>query len=95
MHAYARSISTVWLVNTPLSALALILIVFIRAYSLHRTTVVREGAEKTNDPEKDEGVKQASGEAGSTEVQEAATKDSAMERTLSNLSGETAGGRQA
>lgn len=94
MHAYARSISTIWLVNTPLSALGLILIVFIRVYSLHRT-VIREGAEKTSDPEKGEAVKKAGGEAGPTEVEEAATRDDATERTLSSLGEETARGRRA
>lgn len=87
MHAFARSISAIWLVTTPLSGLALILIVFIRAYSLQRRTVIREDAEKTNDPEGGE----SPGEAGSTEVEEVPrTKGDATERTPSSLEGETA-----
>ncbi|KAF8136614.1 MFS general substrate transporter [Boletus edulis] len=91
MHAYARSVSTIWLVNTPLSALGLILIIFIRAYSLHRT-VIREGAEKTNDPEKGEGVKETSGKAGSIEVEEAPINHGATVSTSSSLGEETAVG---
>lgn len=84
MHAFARSISAIWLVTTPLSGLALILIVFIRAYSLQRRTVIREDAD---DPEGGE----SPGEAGSTEVEEVPrTKGDATERTPSSLEGETA-----
>ncbi|KAG6376367.1 MFS general substrate transporter [Boletus reticuloceps] len=91
MHAYARSVSTIWLVNTPLSALGLILIIFIRAYSLHRT-VIREGTEKTNDPEKGEGVKETSGKAGSIEVEKAPINHGATVSTPSSLGEETAVG---
>lgn len=94
MHAYARSISTIWLVNTPLSALGLALIIFIRAYSLHRTTI-REGAEKTDDTEKGAVSKTVSAEAGSAEVEEApSSKDDTTERTPSSLGGETAQERE-
>lgn len=86
MHAYARSISTIWLVNAPLSALGLILIVFIRAYSLQRV-VIREGAEKTSDPEKGEAVEKVGGEAGFTEAE----KDDTTEQTPPSLGEETAG----
>lgn len=84
-HAYARSISTIWLVNTPLSALGLVLVVFIRAYSLHRT-VIRQGADETSDPEQGEAVKKekASGGADFNEAEEAATTNDdviVMERT--------------
>lgn len=89
MHAYARSISTIWLMNTLVSAVGFILIISIRAYSLHRT-VIREGAEKSNDPEKGEELKKATGEAGSIEVKEAPTKDNSAERPPSSLGGETA-----
>ncbi|EGN93322.1 hypothetical protein SERLA73DRAFT_189897 [Serpula lacrymans var. lacrymans S7.3] len=51
MHAYARSISTIWLVNTPLSAAGLIMVLFIRGYSLKRA-VVRGGDAKGADVEK-------------------------------------------
>jgi len=89
MHAFARSISTIWFVNAPLSALGLILVVFIRPYSLHRT-IIREGAEAASDPEKGRAVKTTGGEAGSTEVEEVPTKDDAAGRTPSSLGGETA-----
>lgn len=89
MHAYARSISTIWLVNTPLSALGLVLVVFIRAYSLHRV-VIRDGAEKTGDPEKGEAVVEASDKVGFTGV-ETPTNDDATKQTPPSLRGETPG----
>lgn len=82
MHAYARSISTLWLVNTPLSALGLILVLFIRAYSLRRTTV-RKDAEKTNGPDEAETMETASGETGIP------IKDNATELMSPSLGGET------
>lgn len=39
IHAYSRAISTVWLVNTPILGVGLIMILFMRHYSLKRTTV--------------------------------------------------------
>ncbi|KAG9314833.1 MFS general substrate transporter [Chiua virens] len=89
MHAYARSISTIWLVNTPLSAFGLILIVFIRAYSLHRP-VIREGTGKRSDPEKGEAVKKAGNEAVSAEAEEAPAKDDITEQVPSSFDEETA-----
>ncbi|KAG6330648.1 hypothetical protein ID866_8440 [Astraeus odoratus] len=68
LHAYSRSISTIWIMNTPVSGVALILTLFLREYSMVRK-IVRGGeastpsdAEKgdmsgvTTDPEKDEEV---------------------------------------
>ncbi|KAH7927323.1 MFS general substrate transporter [Leucogyrophana mollusca] len=49
MHAYARSISTIWVMNTPLSAFAFLLTLLIRAYSLKRTVI--HGNEKDVDIE--------------------------------------------
>ncbi|KAG2349700.1 MFS general substrate transporter [Suillus weaverae] len=51
MHAYSQSISTVWLVNVPLSAFGLFLILFIRGYTLERT-IIRGGEKKLGDVEK-------------------------------------------
>lgn len=51
MHAYSRSISTIWLVNTPLSAFGLFLVLFIRGYTLERT-IIRGGEKKSGDVEK-------------------------------------------
>jgi hypothetical protein len=48
MHAYARSISTIWLVSTPLSAFGLFLVLFIRSYTLKRT-IIRVGEKKLGD----------------------------------------------
>lgn len=49
MHAYTRSISTIWLVSTPLCAFGFLLVLFIRAYTLKRT-IIRSG-EKLGDAE--------------------------------------------
>ncbi|KAG2122925.1 MFS general substrate transporter [Suillus clintonianus] len=51
MHAYSRSISTIWLISTPLSAFGLFLALFIRNYTLERT-IVRGGEKKLGDTEK-------------------------------------------
>ncbi|KAG1756595.1 MFS general substrate transporter [Suillus paluster] len=62
MHAYTQSISTVWLVNTPLAAFGLFLVLFIRGYTLKRT-VIRDGEKKVEDVEK--GAEHATVEEGS------------------------------
>ncbi|KIK40350.1 hypothetical protein CY34DRAFT_13769 [Suillus luteus UH-Slu-Lm8-n1] len=56
MHAYARSISTIWLVSTPLCAFGLFLVLFIRSYTLKRT-IIRVGEKKLGDA--DAGAEQA------------------------------------
>jgi len=53
MHAYSQSISTMWLVNVPISAVGLLLVLFIRGYTLKRT-IVRGGEKKLEDVEKGE-----------------------------------------
>ncbi|KAF8844500.1 MFS general substrate transporter [Paxillus ammoniavirescens] len=91
MHAYARSISTVWLVNTPLSAVGLFLVLYIRGYSLKRT-IIRGDAAKTVDPEKGE-IATEVGESGVAEpmenekTEEASIQDDATERTRTSLAG--------
>ncbi|KAH7912244.1 major facilitator superfamily domain-containing protein [Hygrophoropsis aurantiaca] len=95
MHAYSQSISTIWLVNTPLSAVGLLLILFIRGYSLKRK-IVRTGDAKTADPEK--GPEQESQEddaaAESVEnvkaVADEPTRDDATERTRTTSIGAAA-----
>ncbi|OAX38645.1 MFS general substrate transporter [Rhizopogon vinicolor AM-OR11-026] len=86
MHAYSQSISTIWLVNTPISGFGLLLVLFIRAYSLKRT-IVRDGENELGDVEK--GAEQATVEGG-PEVRELvsmekkkipATSDDATDRT--------------
>ena len=52
MHAFSRSISTIWLVNVPISAFGLFLVLFIRGYTLKRT-IIRGGETKSGDVEKD------------------------------------------
>jgi EmrB/QacA subfamily drug resistance transporter len=54
MHAYSRSISTVWLVNVPLSAFGLFLVLFIRSYTLERT-IIRGSEKQLGDVEKGAG----------------------------------------
>ncbi|KZV73419.1 MFS amino acid permease [Peniophora sp. CONT] len=39
IHAFATSISTIWIVNTPLVGVGLIMVFFIKSYSLKRPTV--------------------------------------------------------
>ncbi|KAI0320729.1 MFS amino acid permease [Amylostereum chailletii] len=39
IHAYAQSISTIWIVNAPIVGLGLILVLFLKGYSLKRNTV--------------------------------------------------------
>jgi hypothetical protein len=48
MQAYSRSISTIWLVNTSISAFGLFLVLFIRGYTLKRT-IIRGGEKKPGD----------------------------------------------
>ncbi|OJA14842.1 hypothetical protein AZE42_00766 [Rhizopogon vesiculosus] len=85
MHAYSQSISTIWLVNTPISGFGLLLVLFLRAYSLKRT-IVRDGENGLGDVEK--GAEQATVEGGpevselvSMEKKIPATSDDATDRT--------------
>ncbi|KAI6028874.1 major facilitator superfamily domain-containing protein [Pisolithus orientalis] len=43
LHAYSRSISAIWIMNTPISGAALILMLFLREYSMTRKLVRSEG----------------------------------------------------
>lgn len=42
LHAYSRSISAIWIMNTPISGVALILTLFLREYSMARKIVTGE-----------------------------------------------------
>ncbi|KAG1754579.1 MFS general substrate transporter [Suillus lakei] len=94
MHAYSRSISTIWLVNVPLSAFGLFLVLFIRSYTLERT-IIRGGEKKLGDVEK--GADQATIEAdsrvtesGSLENEKRrASCDDATERTRMDAGDDT------
>ena len=44
-HAYSRATSTIWLMNTPIAGVGLILCLFVRHYSLNRN-IVRGGEQK-------------------------------------------------
>ncbi|KAF7792981.1 hypothetical protein EIP86_004086 [Pleurotus ostreatoroseus] len=50
MHAYTTSISMIWLINTPILGVGLILVLFLRPYTLKRAVVKTERA-KEADPE--------------------------------------------
>ncbi|KAF8843667.1 MFS general substrate transporter [Paxillus ammoniavirescens] len=52
LHAWSRSIATIWIMCTPLCGVALILTFFLRAYSLNRKTVQGGDAKTPSDPEK-------------------------------------------
>ncbi|KAH7913996.1 major facilitator superfamily domain-containing protein [Hygrophoropsis aurantiaca] len=51
MHAYSKAISTIWIMNTPLSAVGFLLILLVRAYSLQRP-IARGQDAKSGDVEK-------------------------------------------
>ncbi|EIW84739.1 MFS amino acid permease [Coniophora puteana RWD-64-598 SS2] len=44
-HAYSRAISTIWLMNTPIAGVGLVLCLFVKRYSLNRV-IVRGGEQK-------------------------------------------------
>jgi hypothetical protein len=50
MSAYSESISTIWLVNVPLAAFGLLLVLLIRSYTLERTIIHSD--KKVGDVEK-------------------------------------------
>ncbi|KAI6005455.1 major facilitator superfamily domain-containing protein [Pisolithus albus] len=60
LHAYSRSISTIWVMNTPISGVALILTLFLREYSMARKIVTGEmgdiGEEARDDSEEGRGA---------------------------------------
>ncbi|KAN0139534.1 Major facilitator superfamily domain containing protein [Lactarius tabidus] len=51
IHAYAQSISAIWVFNTPVAAVGFIMVLFIKAYSLKRNTF-RGGVHAKPDEEK-------------------------------------------
>ncbi|KAJ8463511.1 hypothetical protein ONZ51_g10204 [Trametes cubensis] len=51
-HAYTRSISTIWIVNTPVVGAGFIMVLFLRGYSLKRVVrTANQGQEKPTDVE--------------------------------------------
>ncbi|KAG1782675.1 MFS general substrate transporter [Suillus placidus] len=81
MHAYSQSISTVWLVNVPLSAFGLFLVLFIRGYTLERT-IIRGGEKKLGDVEKgaDQATIVAESESLENEKRQASCDDATERR---------------
>ncbi|KAH8826585.1 MFS amino acid permease [Flagelloscypha sp. PMI_526] len=64
-HVYTKSISWIWILNTPLLALAFLAAIFLRVYSLQRTTV--QAGEKTAEKDVEKGeVAEASEEGTDT-----------------------------
>ncbi|KAF9242116.1 MFS general substrate transporter [Melanogaster broomeanus] len=52
LHAWSRSISTIWIMNTPIAGGALILTLFLREYSLNRKTTQGDDVKTVGDAEK-------------------------------------------
>ncbi|KIJ16695.1 hypothetical protein PAXINDRAFT_168194, partial [Paxillus involutus ATCC 200175] len=68
LHAWSRSIATIWIMCTPLCGVAFILTLFLRAYSLSRKTVQSGGAKTADDAEQaTEACSEKDGEDG-TEI---------------------------
>jgi len=63
IHAYAQSISAIWVFNTPVVGVGFIMVLFIKAYSLKRNTI-QVGAHAKPDEETTAGDATASGGTG-------------------------------
>ncbi|KAI9454976.1 MFS general substrate transporter, partial [Lactarius psammicola] len=63
IHAYSQSISAIWVFNTPVVGIGFIMVLFIKAYSLKRTTI-QGGAHAKADQEMAAGETTASGSVG-------------------------------
>jgi len=61
-HAFARSISAIWIVNTPIIGVGLILVLFMRRYSLHSKTRSKKSSSKAGS---DKGSVKGGGKTGS------------------------------
>ncbi|KAJ7741549.1 major facilitator superfamily domain-containing protein [Mycena maculata] len=79
IHAYARSISMIWLVVTPIGGAGLVLALFIRRYTLSRTIVQNPGKNKTpgtpGEPDLEKGVVPASVEGDEEEKEKGGSLD--------------------
>ncbi|KIK79858.1 hypothetical protein PAXRUDRAFT_260844 [Paxillus rubicundulus Ve08.2h10] len=73
LHAWSRSIATIWITCTPLCGVALILTLFLRAYSLNRKTVQSGDAKTADDAEKCTETLSDKDEGDGTEVTRANT----------------------
>jgi hypothetical protein len=63
IHAFSKSISAIWIFNTPVVGVGFIMVLFIKAYSLKRTTI-QSAAHAKPDEEMTAGDARASGGAG-------------------------------
>lgn len=52
IHAYAQSISAIWVFNTPIVGVGFIMVLFIKAYSLKRTTI-QQGIAGAKEPDEE------------------------------------------
>ncbi|KAI3610723.1 membrane transporter [Moniliophthora roreri] len=87
IQAYAKSISSIWVVCTPIVGVGFLMVLFLRRYTLKRT-IVRGGDDKTKVNDEEKGVPQAatpSSEDVHSDVKmaEAPTKDAAPRYTKS------------
>ncbi|THU87242.1 MFS general substrate transporter, partial [Dendrothele bispora CBS 962.96] len=55
IQAYARSISSIWLVCTPIIGATFVMVLFIRRYTLHRNTVRNHEKQKSVEPDVEKG----------------------------------------
>ncbi|KAI0273327.1 MFS general substrate transporter [Gloeopeniophorella convolvens] len=82
MHAYSQAISTIWIFNTPLVGAGFIMVLFIKAYTLKRTTVQSGGQPKAD---VEAGAAPA---AEAAEIEEADAGDEKSEGREGTLQGE-------
>lgn len=75
MHAYTTSISMVWLINTPILGVGLLLVLFLRPYSLKRTVVKGERPKAEPDVEAGKAEKIADADTSQLEVAPAPAGD--------------------
>lgn len=87
MHAYTKSISMIWLINTPILGVGLILVFFVRGYTLKR--VVVKGGKPGEDPAQNEKAAAAASEAGQVPVAPAVDVDGEKENITHKPSSES------
>ncbi|KIJ16697.1 hypothetical protein PAXINDRAFT_98515 [Paxillus involutus ATCC 200175] len=78
LHAWSRSIATIWIMYTPLCGVALILTLFLRVYSLNRKTVQSGDAETADDDEKGAEASSMNDEEGGTEMKHTTSSGSVV-----------------
>ncbi|KAH9071142.1 MFS general substrate transporter [Lactarius deliciosus] len=86
IHAYAQSISAIWVFNTPIVAVGFIMVLFMKAYSLKRTTI-QGAAHAKPDQEMAAGDATASGRAAAGVEAAADVSDERSEENKQSLQG--------